>query len=88
METRELWSDMVKTNDGKLPSLRDSWNRLLDKYSPEDGGQPSADGLVQFARSIKEIYSIRLSDDYSELKFVLISQTALWLVVVGIAIAG
>jgi len=88
VETRELWSDMVKTNNGKMPSLRDSWNRLLNKYSPDDGGQPSADGLVQFARSIKDIYSIRLSDDYSELKFVLISQMALYLVVAGIAIAG
>lgn len=88
VETRELWSDMVKTNNGNQPTLRASWDMLLEKCSPDDGGQPSADDLVQFARSIKDIYSIRLSDDYSELKFVIVSHIALYLVVAGIAIAG
>jgi len=72
VESRELWSDMIKTNNGDQPSLYATWEKLLHKLSPKDG-PPSAPDLVRFARALKNVYSIRLSDDSSEYKFVLMS---------------
>ena len=52
----------------------------------------SEEGVVSFAHSlaigIKETYSIRLSDDKSELKFIIASLSLLWSVVFGLGIAS
>ena len=137
VETRELWNDMLKTNNGELPRFQETFRRLsmieikgddfienveenldvtkamVDHSSQEgvkggdfaenfeiylEGGADLAkaiidhswkeEAMIRFAKGIKETYSIRMSDDKSELKFVAGALTFLWLVVVILAFVG
>ncbi len=99
VESREIWNNMLSTNNGKQPSLALTWQNLKKQYvlySTNNSTDSDVVNNVQvahhdntgIARGIKETYSIRLSDDHSELKFVILSQAFLWFIVVSIAIGG
>ncbi len=99
VESREIWTNMLSTNNGKQPSLVSTWQSLKKQHvlfslagstdsDEESNVQVAHHDNTAIARGIKETYSIRLSDDHSELKFVLLSQAFLWFIVASIAIAG
>jgi hypothetical protein len=51
-------------------------------------GELSTEDMIRIAKGIKDAYSIRHSDDQSELKFMIGALTMLWVVVTSLAIAG
>ena len=89
VEGRELWSGMFKTNNGKQSSLASTWRELKEKhaYVDELDGTLHCDNAA-IARGIKVAYSIRLSNDHSEMKFIAFSLAFLWLVVSSLGIIG
>lgn len=93
VECREIWNNMLSTDNGQQTPLVSTWDNLKEQYvadsvDTENGVKNVHHDNTAIARGIKDSYSIRLSDDHSELKFVLSSQVFLWLVVASIAIAG
>ena len=89
VEGREIWSGMFKTNNGKQSSLASTWRELKEKhaYVDELDGTLHCDNAT-IARGIKVAYSIRLSNDHSEMKFIAFSLAFLWLVVSSLGIIG
>ena len=89
VEGRELWSGMFKTNNSSQSSLASTWQELKEKHSYVDelDGTLHCDNAA-IARGIKVAYSIRLSNDHSEMKFIAYSLAFLWLVVSSLAIVG
>jgi hypothetical protein len=71
--TRSSSNDVEDGKNGEFPSI-------VHELPPDD--------IVKVARSIKETYGIRLSDDDSEFKFILGSQLFLWSVVIILLIVG
>ena len=93
VECHEIWKNMLSTNNGKQPSLVSTWDNIKEQHKAvfvdiENNVQVAHHDYTAIACGIKEAYSIRLSNDKSELKFVLLSQVFLWLVVASIATAG
>ena len=71
--TRSSSNDVEDDKNVELPSI-------VHELPPND--------IVKVAKSIKETYGIRLSDDDSEFKFILGSQLFLWSVVIILLIVG
>ena len=65
---------MVKMNDGNQSCLPSTWQELKDKhvFLDEESDTLCRDNTA-IAHGIKGAYSIHLSDDHSELKFVSMS---------------
>lgn len=89
VESREIWSGMVKMNNGNQSCLPSTWQELKDKHVfLDEESELLCHDNTAIARGIKEAYSIRLSDDHSELKFVSMSLAFLWLIVLFLASTG